>query len=117
MEEETAEFKETMNNVIEYFYELNTSDPVIGHFFETIDLPKLKKHQHQFIRMALGKPNLYSGRSMRESHAHLNLTDKDFDCVAANLKKALQNKSSFDEAFINDFLGKVEGLRDDILNR
>eukprot|EP00357_Protocruzia_adherens_P004776 CAMPEP_0114993466 /NCGR_PEP_ID=MMETSP0216-20121206/12547_1 /TAXON_ID=223996 /ORGANISM="Protocruzia adherens, Strain Boccale" /LENGTH=118 /DNA_ID=CAMNT_0002357115 /DNA_START=30 /DNA_END=386 /DNA_ORIENTATION=+ len=109
-------FNEDLHDCIEYFYELNMEDPVIGEFFYDIDLIKLKKQQNEFIRAALGKRNIYSGKNMRQSHVHLKITDAHFDALMSNLKQALEDKNCFEPEFIEDFLLRVEGFRADIVN-
>ena len=71
------------------FYTKLASDPVIGDFFESADMAKLTTHQRMFLTAALGGPDAYEGRDMRAAHAHLQITDVDFDLFLEHLTKTL----------------------------
>lgn len=68
-----------MAAVVEKFYATLKSDPVIAGFFERTDAARLESHQRMFLTAALGGPDAYEGRDMRAAHAHLQITDADFD--------------------------------------
>ena len=74
---------------VEKFYTKLKSDPVIAGFFERADVVQLETHQRMFLTAALGGPDAYEGRDMRAAHAHLQITDADFDvfleCLAETL--------------------------------
>ncbi len=74
---------------VERFYTKLKSDPVIGEFFEGADLVKLKTHQRMFLTAALGGPDAYEGRDMRAAHAHLKISDTDFDLFLGYLADTL----------------------------
>ena len=74
---------------VENFYRRLRSDPVVGDFFASADVVQLETHQRMFLTAALGGPDAYEGRDMRAAHAHLEITDRDFDlfleCLAETL--------------------------------
>jgi hemoglobin len=74
---------------VERFYAKLKSDPVIGVFFEGTDTAKLETHQRMFLTAALGGPDAYEGRDMRAAHAHLHITDTDFDRFLDHLAETL----------------------------
>ena len=74
---------------VEKFYTKLRSDPIIGEFFTSADLVKLKTHQRMFLTAALGGPDAYEGRDMRAAHAHLKITDTDFDVFLKHLGDTL----------------------------
>ncbi len=71
------------------FHAKLTSDPVIGVYFEGTDTAKLETHQRMFLTAALGGPDAYEGRDMRAAHAHLHITDTDFDLFLDHLTETL----------------------------
>ena len=50
---------------------------------------RLKGHQRSFIAAAIGGPEIYGGRNMREAHARLDIDPSDFDRVVAHLVDTL----------------------------
>jgi hemoglobin len=76
---ETLGGEDFVPRAVEEFYARLKSDPIVGEFFEHADLAKLTSHQKMFLTAALGGPDAYGGRDMRAAHAHLKITDTDFD--------------------------------------
>src|SRR5437762_1209079 len=74
---------------VDGFDERVLADPSLTPFFEGVDLPRLKGHQRSFLAAAIGGPQSYLGRAMAEAHAHLAITDADFDAVVGHLVDAL----------------------------
>lgn len=78
-----------VTGAVESFYARLQADPVIGVFFEGADVAALKSHQRMFLTAALGGPDAYEGRDMRAAHAHLPITDTDFDLFLGHLADTL----------------------------
>jgi len=104
-------YSDYLTEVVDRFYQLNTQDELIGHFFANIDLKKLKRHQNQFILMAMGKKTEYTGRTMASAHRHLNISHTHFDRLLDNLRQALDERKQFNKYFIDHFLSRVEKYR------
>ena len=83
---------------VERFYERLLGDKRVRHFFQRVDIQQLKRHQKRFLTMAFGGPKGYTGRTLREAHGRLGITDADFGAVAEQLQGTLQD------------LGVVEGM-------
>ena len=64
-------------------------DAQLAPFFDGLDLAKLKAHQQAFIAAAIGGPDAYEGREMREAHDGLDISDRDFDRVVGHLVATL----------------------------
>jgi truncated hemoglobin YjbI len=79
-------------------------------------LVKLKKGLVDFVSMATGGPLKYTGKSMKEVHKGMGITDAQFDAVAADLKKALE-KNGAKQADIDEVLKAVGGTRKDIVEK
>jgi len=75
---------------VENFYERVLQDPTLAGYFTGVDIPRLKAHQRSFIAAAIGGPELYRGRPMKESHAHLQIQPAHFDQVVAHLVATLE---------------------------
>ena len=63
-------------------------DPHISLFFANTDMPDLRRLLVEQFCAASGGPCEYTGRSMEEAHAGLNLADDDFDRFVADLVRA-----------------------------
>lgn len=106
---------EGVGKVVEIFYNKVLSDPDVSPFFAETNMKKQKQHQTNFISFALGGPNKYDGRNMRDAHAHLNLTDKEFNIIADLLSKSLKEAGASDED-IASIIKVVASLHDEVLN-
>ena len=78
-----------VEQAVEKFYAKLRSDPVVGEFFAGADMAKLETHQRMFLTAVLGGPDAYEGRDMRAAHAHLPVTDVDFDRFLGYLAEIL----------------------------
>jgi hemoglobin len=101
--------------VVDSFYQTVLANPDVSPFFAETNMVKQRQHQTNFISFVLGGPNQYTGRNMREAHANLNLTDKEFNIIAELLSAALKKHGVSDED-IASVLKIVASTHDDILN-
>jgi len=103
---------------VELFYEKVMADESLVPFFEGIDMRRQHKMLNDFMSMALGGPNSYSGRTLRAAHKRLvnekGLGNEHFDAVAGHLVATLkQLKVPAD--IIDEAVSIVGGTRDDVL--
>ena len=101
--------------VVEIFYEKLRNDEVIGVFFENQDMSTLRTQQTMFLTAALGGPDAYQGRDMRAAHAHLSITDTDFDLFLEHLAETFAELGAPREP-IAEMLGALEALRTEIVS-
>ena len=108
-----------VNAAVDIFYRKVLSDDRINHFFEGVDMERQAAKQKAFLTMAFGGPNNYTGKDMREGHAHLvknGLNDTHFDAVVENLGATLQELNVPDE-LIAQAAAIAESTRNDVLGR
>ncbi len=108
-----------VDKAVDLFYRKVLSDDRISHFFDDTDMEAQAAKQKAFITMALGGPNNYTGLDMRAAHKHLverGLNDGHFDAVVENLGNTLLEMGVGEET-VKAIADKLEGLRDDVLNR
>ena len=75
------------------FYRKIQTDSSINHFFDDIDSRMMRAMQKDFLIMAMGGPNGYTGKELRTAHAYLlekGLNDLHIDTVVAHLKTTLE---------------------------
>ena len=108
-----------VNAAVDIFYRKVLADDRINDFFEDVDMEKQAAKQKAFLTMVMGGPNDYTGKDMREGHAHLvkrGLNDSHFDAVMENLGATLQELNVPPE-LIAEAAAIAESTRNDVLNR
>lgn len=104
---------------VDVFYRKVLADDRINSFFEGVDMDQQAAKQKAFLTLALGGPNNYSGKDMREGHAHLvekGLNDSHFDAVMENLGATLKELNVPDE-LIAEAAAIAESTRNDVLGK
>lgn len=64
-------------------------NPAIKEARERVPAPYLKFHVTSLVCQATGGPCQYSGRGMKESHAHLHITEAEWQRMAEIFKQVL----------------------------
>jgi hemoglobin len=100
---------------VDIFYRKVLSDPIISHFFDTVDMDGQIIKQKAFLTMAFGGPNNYTGKDMREGHKHMNLTEEHFTAVANNLVATLE-ELDVPQNLIDEVMTIAASTHDDVLN-
>ena len=108
-----------INVAVNVFYGKVLADPRISHFFEGVDMKRQANKQKAFLAMVTGGPTNYTGKHMREGHAHLvarGLNDSHVDAVIENLAATLR-ELGVSEADIAEVGAVANSVRDDVLGR
>ena len=108
-----------VNAAVDIFYRKVLADDRINKFFEGIDMERQAAKQKAFLTFAFGGPNSYTGKDMREGHAHLvakGLNDSHFDAVMEHLGATLKELNVPDE-LIAKAAAIAESTRNDVLGR
>lgn len=101
---------------VDIFYRRVLNDPVISHFFDSVDMDRQIAKQKAFLTMAFGGPNNYTGKDMRNAHKHMKLTDQHFNAVAGHLQATLQ-ELKVPQNLINEVMTIAASTKNDVLNR
>ncbi len=72
-----------------YVNEILNANPAIDKARKNIPMPALKFKVTGLICQVTGGPQAYTGRSMKEAHAHLNITEVEWAAMAADFKTVL----------------------------
>lgn len=108
-----------VNAAVDIFYRKVLADDRISSFFEGVDMDTQAAKQKAFLTVAFGGPNNYSGKDMREGHAHLvkkGLNDSHFDAVMEHLGATMQELNVPAE-LIAQAAAVAESTRNDVLGR
>lgn len=106
--------KTAIEAVVKEFYKRVLADAELKGFFEQTDMDHQTVQQIKFISMALGGPNEYNGRSMKEAHSTLGITEFHFDLVAGHLVEALRSLG-VPEADVDEVVATVAPLKAEIV--
>lgn len=105
---------EPLKAAVDRFYVKILDDPQLQHYFQDVDIPRLKRHQFLLFSQVLGGPAQYDGRSLGEAHARLDITDADYDRVVEHLIGTLR-ELNVDDSVIGGVEAVVAGVRPDIV--
>lgn len=105
---------DTIKVAVTVFYHRVFADELLAPYFAGIDAERLVAHQRAFLTTALGGPDLFAGRSTREAHRGLRITDEAFDAVCEHLAAALLDVGIGRE-HVAEVMARVEPQRADIV--
>lgn len=100
--------------VVEEFVARTTTDPRIQDRFFNTDATELKKLLVEFVCLATGGPCKYSGRTMVDSHAGMELVDEEFNALVEDLVAAL-DKFKVPAKEKGEILGALGPLKPDMV--
>lgn len=104
---------------VDIFYTRVLADESISHFFRWTHMKSQHAKQRAFLAYAFGAPLNYSGKSMRDAHAHLverGLNEGHFNAVMGHLVATLQELGIPEELMAE--AGKIaESTRPDVLGQ
>lgn len=106
----------TIQAVTSEFYQRVISDEQLAPFFDGIDMARQSGMLTAFLAMATGGPAAYSGQSLREAHAGLQITDEDFDLVIGHLARTLA-AFNVDTDVISQVAALTGSVRNEITGR
>jgi hemoglobin len=104
---------------VDNFYRHVLTDDRVSKFFDGIDMDRQRAKQKAFLTMAFGGPNSYSGKDMRNGHAHLvkmGLNDSHVDAIIEILGSTLKEMGVADN-LIQQVAAIAESTRNDVLGR
>jgi hemoglobin len=108
--------KAAITAVVETFVGNVGGDKRINGYFASTDLAKLKMHLVNQICEASGGPCKYTGRTMKQMHAGMGVTDPAFGALVEDLVAALDHhkvgKTEKDE-----LLGVLGPMKSDIVEK
>ncbi len=109
-----------MGAAVDLFYRKVLTDDRISDFFEDVDMDTQHAKQKAFLTFVCGGPGEYSGKDMRDGHAHLvkdkGLNDVHFDAVMEHLGASLKELGVADD-LIGQVAAIAEGARNDVLGK
>ncbi|HXG09041.1 MAG TPA: carboxypeptidase regulatory-like domain-containing protein [Gemmataceae bacterium] len=114
--------KEGVTKVVDDFVATAASDPKVNFFrdgkykLDAAQVATMKRQLVEMISAASGGPLKYTGRSMKEVHKGMGITDAEFDALLADLKAALESNGVKPDD-VAAVLKAVEATRKDIVEK
>jgi hemoglobin len=109
-----------VKRVVDDFVTFSATNPQVNfmrggkYALNDAGVAQLKRQFVEFISQAAGGPLKYSGRSMKEVHQGMGITEAEFDAAKADLRKALEANAA-KPADAEELLRAVEATRKDIV--
>jgi hemoglobin len=107
--------EEALVAVVDDFYERVLADAELAAFFDGVNMSKLKGMQIEFFAAALGGPDEYRGRSMKDVHRGRGIEQHHFDLVAKYLTDSLLAAGVTGET-TQTIIGAIAPLSPDIVS-
>jgi hemoglobin len=108
--------KEAITAVVDTFVGNVGGDKRINGYFASTDLAKLKMGLVNQICEASGGPCKYTGRSMKQTHAGMGVTNAAFDALVEDLIKALDHHK-VGKGEKDELLAVLGPMRSDIVEK
>ncbi|AXK39902.1 group I truncated hemoglobin [Crenobacter cavernae] len=85
-------------------------NPAINAGRKSAPAPYLKFQVSQLVCEVSGGPCKYTGKTMKESHAHLNISEKEWDVMVKDFKKSLDKDKvpAVEQKELFDIVGKTK---------
>ena len=101
---------ERVSDLVMGFYDRVLGSERLAPFFRGCDMRRLIEHQARYISAVMGGPTSYTDAELREVHAHLAITDADFDEMLGHFRAAMEERG-YAAQDIEAVIRKLAGLR------
>lgn len=108
----TEGIKQIANDIVD----IHLQNPAIATRFQAHDPDKLKNGAATFFISGTGGPDVYKGRSMVDTHQHMNISHEEFMAVCEDALKALQ-MNGVGQREQEEVLFVFFSMRDEIIGR
>ena len=112
--------EQVLAKAVDRFVDLATTNPRVnysrGGRYPINDgtLKFAKRAALEFISAATGGPYPYSGKTIRDIHAGMQINDREFDAIAADFRRALE-ESGVPQEMVQLAVGMVNATRSHIV--
>jgi len=91
------------------------ADPELGPYFHRTDLDAQRRRLTQLLSAALGGPDAYTGKGLRDAHAGRGITHRHFSILASHAADVLTDLGLDDEV-VDDVLEYISTARADVVD-
>ena len=108
--------KDAITSVIDDFVANVGADKRINARFAKTNIPHLKQMLVEQVCQATGGPCTYTGKSMRDAHQGMKITEAEWNATVENLVKAL-DKNNVDAKSKQELLAALGPMKKDIVGQ
>jgi hemoglobin len=108
--------REGLRIVVEETVRRHLENEQIKHMFVGVDIERLEGYVTDFLVVGTGGEGEYHGRSMVDSHAHLEMTNADFLAAGGDLKAAMEG-ADWGEGEQQELLCAFVSLRGEVVTK
>lgn len=107
-----------VDNLVDRLYvnQFGNSNPKVAEFHEQQGHAGFKFLVTAWSIQEAGGPAIYPGRDMRESHAHLSVTAREFDMVRTEIKTSLYQLNVPEREF-DEFMAIIDSYEDMVVSK
>ncbi len=99
---------------VDIFYRKVVADHRVNEFFKEVNVENQSGKMKAFLAYAFGAPLAYTGKDMREAHAHMDLSEDHFNAVSEILVATLE-ELSVPQKMIDEVVLIALSTREDVL--
>lgn len=81
-----------LTNLMDVFMDIMLENPQLRPFFANTNQDRVKRQLVEQFCVILGGDCVYTGRNMRDSHAHLEIDRADFNALVEDLQTAMNHQ-------------------------
>lgn len=107
---------EGIARLVDYVWEEHCANPIVSARYKDSDPEKVKARLREFIAWGTGGAAEYKGKSMREAHRAMNISEAEFYAVLEDSWKAME-RAGVDASTRNEVLGLLFSLREEVLHQ
>ena len=104
-----------VDRAVAALYERVWADPELGPYFHRTDREAQRRRLTQLLSSALGGPDAYTGKGLREAHAGRGITHRHFSLLASHAADVLAEMGLEDEV-VDDVLEFIASARADVVD-
>ena len=105
-----------IDTLVDRIVDLHLANPVVATRFAHSDIARGRAMAKEFFAMGSGGPVQYTGKSMLEAHAGMNISEQEFLAVVDDMMQAMTDLD-YDDAARSQVLTIAYSLKGDIIRR
>jgi len=103
-----------IRKAVDAFYMSVVTDAQLAHYFDGVDMVRLRRHTTALLVTVTGGPSNYASRDLGHAHAHLGITGEHFMRVVSHLVRVL-DATTLPSASIDAVVGALAAHKADIV--
>lgn len=105
-----------INALVDRIVDLHLDNPVVSTRFAHSDIDRGRSMAKEFFAMGSGGPVQYTGKSMPDAHAGMNISEQEFLAVVDDMMHAM-TELGYDEAARSQVLTIAYSLKEGIIRQ